>query len=74
MNTGGLPLVGACSPRPSPPREEEREAGRGARVSACPFGAAVCADWRRREAGLCLDCWAGVVERANAVSPWLRSA
>ena len=48
--------------------------GRGAHFSACPFGAAVCADWRRREAGLCLDCWAGVLERANAVSPWLRAA
>ncbi len=48
--------------------------GRGAQFSACPYGAAVCADLARREAGLCLECWAGVLERANAVSPWLRAA
>ena len=48
--------------------------GRGAPFSACPHGAAVCADLARREAGLCLECWAGVLERANAVSPWLRAA
>lgn len=72
MNTGRLSSVGASSPRPSPPREEEREAGRGGWVSACPLGAAVCTDWPRRQAGLCLECWAGVLERANAVSPWLR--
>ena len=48
--------------------------GRGAQFSACPHGAAVCADLPRREAGLCLECWAGVLERANAVSPWLREA
>ncbi len=41
-------------------------------VSACPFGAAVCTEWARRRAGLCLECWAGVLERANAVSEWLR--
>ena len=48
--------------------------GRGAPFSACPLGAAVCADLSRREAGLCLECWAGVLERANAVSPWLGAA
>ncbi len=48
--------------------------GRGAPFSACPHGAAVCADLARREAGLCLECWAGVLERANAVSAWLRAA
>ncbi len=77
MNTGGLSSVGASSPRPSPPREEKRETGRDGRVSACPLGAAVCAESEpdgraRRQAGLCLECWAGVLERANAVSPWLR--
>jgi hypothetical protein len=46
-------------------------------VSACPFGAAVCAEsWpdgrARREAGLCLECWAGVLECASAHSEWLR--
>jgi hypothetical protein len=34
--------------------------------SACPYGAAVCADLQRRQAGLCLDCWAGVAWRASA--------
>jgi hypothetical protein len=47
---------------------------RGGVVSACPFGAAVCTDWRRRERGECLECWAGVLERANTQSEWLRRA
>ncbi len=72
MNTGRLPSGGTSSGRPSSPDREEREAERGVRVSACPFGAAVCTEWARRQAGLCLECWAGVLERANAVSEWLR--
>ncbi len=60
---------------PSPRTEPVRPTvGRGAPFSACPHGAAVCADLARREAGLCLECWAGVLERMNAVSPWLRAA
>ena len=55
-------------------RAGEAFIGRGAPFSACPHGAAVCADLARREAGLCLECWAGVLERANAGSPWLRAA
>ena len=55
-------------------RAGEAFIGRGAHFSACPHGAAVCTEWRLREAGLCLECWAGVLERANAVSPWLRAA
>ena len=60
-------FLSLCSPRAA-------TAGRSCPglVSACPYGAAVCADWRRREAGLCLECWAGVLERANAHSEWLR--
>ncbi len=54
--------------------DAERGARRAAVVSACPFGAAVCADWARRQAGLCLECWAGVLERANAQSEWLRGS
>ena len=46
--------------------------GRGGLVSSCPFGAAVCADLPRRESGLCLECWAGVLERVNAHSEWLK--
>jgi hypothetical protein len=41
-------------------------------VSACPFGAAVCTDWRRRESGECHECWAGVLAQADAQSEWLR--
>lgn len=68
--------TGDChTTRPSPRTEPlGPSVGRGALFSACPHGAAVCADWRLREAGLCLECWAGVLERANAHSEWLRSA
>jgi hypothetical protein len=66
---------------PSPVTESPRRTepvrpsvGRGAHFSACPHGAAVCTEWRLREAGLCCECWAGVLERANAVSPWLNAA
>ncbi len=72
MNTDRLPSGRTSCARPSPPEKEERERGRSAQVSACPFGAVVCTEWARREAGLCLECWAGVLERANAVSEWLR--
>ena len=50
------------------------EKRRGNSVSSCPYGAAVCTDLRQREAGLCLECWAGTLERANAVSEWLKPA
>ena len=63
----------AASPSPVH-RAGAANVGRGAHFSACPHGAAVCADLARREAGLCLECWAGVLERANAVSPWLSAA
>ena len=77
---------GCPSPLPLSPSDGEREGFLSGRVpraatagrtcpglfSACPFGAAVCADWRRREAGLCLECWAGVLERVNAHSEWLK--
>jgi hypothetical protein len=70
--------AGASSPRPSPAlaggHQEERGQPQTRVVSACPFGAAVCTDWRRRERGECLECWAGVLERANAQSEWLRPA
>ncbi len=68
--TGARRAAGS-SPHTEPARPVS---GRGAVFSACPFDAAVCTDWRRREAGLCLECWAGVLERANAVSPWLHAA
>jgi hypothetical protein len=47
---------------------------RPATVSGCPGGAAVCSDERRREAGLCSECWAGAREQASARSAWLERA
>jgi hypothetical protein len=78
MNTDAHGLgFRASSPRPSPALaggHQEEGGSRGRVVSACPFGAAVCTEWRRRERGECLECWAGVLERANGQSEWLRPA
>jgi hypothetical protein len=49
-----------------PEREERRTL-----MSSCPYGAAVCTDLERRQWGECLECWSGVLERANAVSAWI---
>ncbi len=68
-----LPLVHASSARRSiGAGQDARKAPSTRLFSGCPFGAAVCTDWRRRERGECAECWAGVLERLNAVSEWLR--
>jgi hypothetical protein len=76
MNAGSQECPGSPALSPSdgekegPLGTEARGGGRGrpcpGRWSACPYGAGVCADWERRQAGLCLDCWAGVAWRASA--------